>query len=111
VAHLKQTFGARLKTLRTASGLTQESFGKLVGVDYKHIGAIERGIRAPSFDVVERIAKVLKVQPYQLFLTPDEKIDIEGEVRAVASGMTKAQRVVIKGFLETVLRAAKKIDS
>ncbi len=70
----------RLKALRTATGMTQEAFGKAVGVDYKHIGAIERGIRAPSFDVIERIAKVLKVQPYQLFLTSDEKIDVEGEI-------------------------------
>ena len=82
----------------------------MVGVDYKHIGAIERGIRAPSFDVLEKIAKVLKVQPYQLFLHPDEKIDVEGEVQAAARGMTKAKRKVIEGFLETVLRAAKKID-
>jgi transcriptional regulator with XRE-family HTH domain len=94
-----------------AAGMTQESLAQQVGVDYKHIGAIERGIRAPSFDVIERIAKVLKVQHYQLFLPADKKnINVEAEVRAVLSELAKSQRTTIKAFLETTLKAAKKID-
>jgi hypothetical protein len=38
------------------------------------------------------------------------EIDIDAEMRAAVSGMTKAKRAIIKGFLETVLRAAKKVD-
>lgn len=109
--NVKKIFGQRLRWLRQAKKLTQEQLGQAVHVDYKHIGAIERGIRAPSFDVIERLAKFLKVEHYQLFLPADAKeIDIEAELRAVTSEMDKAQRATVERVLHELLRFAKKTN-
>ena len=110
VANLKTNFGDRLKSLRKAHGLTQEELGRAVGVDYKHIGAIERGIRAPSFDVIERIAKALKVQPHQLFLPASDKgTDVEEDIRVVVKGLKETQRAAVQQFFTEVLRTMKRL--
>jgi transcriptional regulator with XRE-family HTH domain len=109
--NLKKIFGQRVRSLRKARELTQEQLAQAVGVDYKHIGAIERGVRAPSFDVIERLARFLKVQHYQLFLPAEaENIDIEAELRAVTAEMGKAKRATLERVLQELLRMAKKIN-
>ena len=109
--NLKATVGARLKMLRKARRLTQEELGRAVSVDYKHIGAIERGLRAPSFDVLERLANAMGVEHYELLLPlQNKRLDLGADLSAVMATMTKAQRTTIQGLLTEILRAAKKFD-
>jgi transcriptional regulator with XRE-family HTH domain len=54
--------GRRIRTLRTAKGLTQQELGNRADVDYKFIGEIERGNMNPSFKVLVKIAKTLDVE-------------------------------------------------
>jgi transcriptional regulator with XRE-family HTH domain len=112
VADLRKAFGQRLKAARKASGLTQEELGRAIRIDYKHLGAIERGAKAPSFELVEKIAQALKVEPYTLFLPSDSRrVDVDGHLKAVASDMTKGQRLKLQNFLQTTLRVIKAIDA
>ncbi len=62
---LATVFGRRLRLLRKANNLTQEQLGKKANIDYKHIGAIERGVKTPSFEAIERIAKAILYQMYR----------------------------------------------
>lgn len=111
VAELKAIFGQRLKAIRTSRGLTQEQLGREVGVDYKHLGAIERGVKAPSFDVAEKLAKVLKVEPYQLFLpSPEAESHIEDDLQAVMKELGRARRARIQSFFREVLRLMRRLD-
>jgi transcriptional regulator with XRE-family HTH domain len=54
--------GRRIRSLRTAKGLTQQELGNQSDVDYKFIGEIERGNMNPSFKVLMKIAKVLDIE-------------------------------------------------
>jgi len=54
--------GRRIRTLRTAKGLTQQELGHRADVDYKFIGEIERGNMNPSFNVLVKIATTLDVE-------------------------------------------------
>ncbi|MGV8057304.1 MAG: helix-turn-helix domain-containing protein [Smithellaceae bacterium] len=54
--------GRRIRTLRTAKGLTQQELGHRADVDYKFIGEIERGNMNPSFKVLVKIANTLDVE-------------------------------------------------
>jgi transcriptional regulator with XRE-family HTH domain len=54
--------GRRIRTLRTAKGLTQQELGYRADVDYKFIGEIERGNMNPSFKVLVKIATTLDVE-------------------------------------------------
>jgi len=54
--------GKMLKKAREKRGLTQEALGRKVGVHQVTIARIESGARNPSMDLLQRLAKVLKVK-------------------------------------------------
>jgi transcriptional regulator with XRE-family HTH domain len=64
---LRRDFGKRLKAIRLDRELTQEQFAELVGISVDFLSLIERGINAPSFDVLERMAERLDLQVRELF--------------------------------------------
>ena len=63
----RQQFGNRLRTLRNQSGWTQEQLAELIGKTVEHVSFLERGERAPSFEVLLDIADVFHISPAQLF--------------------------------------------
>lgn len=68
MSRLKFLFGKRVRQLRRQKDLTQEELAELVGVSAEFISNLERGINAPSFDTLERIAEALDVAPVELFI-------------------------------------------
>ena len=64
---LRRQFGARLKAIRLARELTQEEFAELVGISVDFLSLIERGINAPSFEVLEQMEGKLQVPVHELF--------------------------------------------
>ena len=57
----RQRFGANVRTLRQAKGLSQEGLGQMAGIHRTYIGAVERGERNVSIDNMERIAAAVGV--------------------------------------------------
>lgn len=68
MAELKKLFGKRVQTLRFSAKMTQENLADEVGVTIESISNIERGVYAPSFDTLEKLAKALKVPVKNLFI-------------------------------------------
>jgi transcriptional regulator with XRE-family HTH domain len=64
---LRRDFGLRLKAVRLNRKLTQEEFAELVGISVDFLSLIERGINAPSFEVLEQMADRLDLQVRELF--------------------------------------------
>jgi len=64
---LRRQFGIRLKSIRQERELTQEQFAELVGISVDFLSLIERGINAPSFEVLEQIAGNLRLSVRELF--------------------------------------------
>ena len=58
---LAQIFGTNVRTARQERGVTLEALADEVGLSYSYVGQIERGLRNPTLDVVERFAAVLRV--------------------------------------------------
>ena len=54
-------FGERVRSLRTAKGLSQEAFAALCDLDRTYIGGIERGERNLSLRNIEVIANALEI--------------------------------------------------
>ena len=67
MASLRQKFGANLRSIRTQRKLTQEEFAELVGISMDFLSLIERGINAPSFEVLEQMGRSLKLPVMALF--------------------------------------------
>ena len=61
-----RAFGIRLKTLRTAAGLTQEALAEASGMHPTYVSNCERGYSAPTLETLLRIARGLGVRPGEL---------------------------------------------
>ncbi len=74
---MKKQFGQRVRFLRTLEKWTQEQLAEKVGVTAEHLGNIERGGAAPSFELIERLAAALRVDPATMFLfhNREDKLD------------------------------------
>lgn len=62
-----ERFGARMKSLRAAAGLSQEQVGLECDLSQTYISEVEAGKRNVSLLNIRRIAKVLGVTLSQLF--------------------------------------------
>ena len=70
--HAKQTFGLRLRELRRARGLSQESLAELAALDRTYVSSCERGHRNISLENIYRLAAALGVEPAELLKQPGE---------------------------------------
>ena len=62
-----RVLGKKVQRLRKAEGFTQEQFAEYIGISRTHIGHIEQGRKSPSLEVIDKIAKKLKVRVSDLF--------------------------------------------
>jgi transcriptional regulator with XRE-family HTH domain len=69
---LKQVFIGNLKEYRKKEGLSQMKLAEFCDTATSYIGDIEIGRRFPSIDMIEKIAGVLKIEPYHFFKNKTE---------------------------------------
>lgn len=67
MSELNKKFGQRLKEVRESCGLSQEKLGELIDLTEDSVGNMERGKHWPRLKTLEKILKVLKVKPKDLF--------------------------------------------
>ena len=58
--------GKRIRQVRTAKGLSQGDIERRSGLLRSYISRVEGGYTAPSLATLEKFAKALEVEPYQL---------------------------------------------
>lgn len=64
---LQQQFGKRLRQLRRQKDLTQEKLAQEADISVEFLSNLERGVNAPSFETLERLATALEVSVQDLF--------------------------------------------
>jgi transcriptional regulator with XRE-family HTH domain len=63
---LREVLGKNIRLERVRREMTQEALAELASSDQTYVSAIERGTKAASVDVIERLARALKVRPVDL---------------------------------------------
>lgn len=63
---LQDKLGKKLKKVRERLGLTQAGVAERAGIHVNYYARIERGEENPSFEVLEKIAKALKVKSSEI---------------------------------------------
>ncbi|MEJ0025494.1 MAG: helix-turn-helix transcriptional regulator [Rhizomicrobium sp.] len=63
---LARVLGINVRRIRKERGLSQEVLADEVDLAVTYVGQIERGLRNPTLEVVEKFAKVLGVKPLDL---------------------------------------------
>ena len=66
--NLKEIFSKNLKKYRLKKNLTQEKLAELCDFHRTYISSIERGLKSPSINAVELIAKNLEIEAFLLFV-------------------------------------------
>ena len=75
---LRKRFGKRIKELRKMAGYKQSELAELVGIATKTQSSIECGINFPKVQLIEKYAKVLKLDVSEILYlcdTPTPKDD------------------------------------
>lgn len=72
--NIRRRFGARVRELRIAIGISQEAFADKCGFARSYMSRIERGGANPSIDAVEVLAVALGVQIKDLFTEAPVKL-------------------------------------
>jgi transcriptional regulator with XRE-family HTH domain len=60
-------FGKNLRAVRISANLTQQQVADKAGVHVNYYARIERGEENPSFEVLEKIIKALKIKSSSVF--------------------------------------------
>ena len=69
---LKEIVRKNISKLRKEQGLSQEQLGFKTDIHRAYIGFIERGVKSPNIDHLEKIATALKVPATKLFTENEE---------------------------------------
>ena len=82
------SLGKRIQVAREKRGLTQEQLEEKSGINTKYISAIERGQKNVTVKTLDKIAKGLKIELYELFLF-SEGLESESAVKKGIESLTK----------------------
>lgn len=94
------SLGDYLKEQRLASRLSLRQLADQVGVSNPYLSQIERGLRRPSAEVLQQLAKALRVSAEQLYVRagivhPDPEPGLAGSVELAVladAGLTERQK-------------------
>ena len=88
--------GSQIKRIRDKRNLSQDRFGKKIGLSGKTISAYETNKASPPLSVLDRITKTYEVT---IFDIPNvQKIDISNRISKIKLELTE-----LKGILESGL--------
>lgn len=111
-----ENFGGNISRLRKEFGYSQEELGKKVGVNKQTISNIERGVRYPTFETLEKLAKVFQAGAVQLFGTEQEikvadtsyVMDRIDEYEDKMQGMMRFAKIFDEQYLQEINEAFEK---
>ncbi|HET7388442.1 MAG TPA: helix-turn-helix transcriptional regulator [Nocardioidaceae bacterium] len=90
--------GEYLKDQRLAASLSLRQLAEQAGVSNPYLSQIERGLRKPSAEVLQQLAKALRVSAETFYIRAGILDPEEGEVRSVElailadTGLTERQK-------------------
>ncbi|KEO79062.1 helix-turn-helix domain-containing protein [Paenibacillus polymyxa] len=112
MAELRKQIGTRIRAIRNAKGLTQQKLADIANLDYRYIGALERGERNFSIDTLEKVLTALNLSISELMfskehMTKDETIRQEAidEFVALTSRLNEEQIGILRRVSKEVSRA------
>ncbi len=91
--------GKRLQELRKAKGFSQGDIEKRTGLLRCYTSRVENGHTIPSLDTLEKYAKALDLETYQLFFVGEGKPKApQVAARSPAASLGPEERALLKAF-------------
>src|SRR3954452_21126034 len=98
VGNAVETLGDYLREQRVSARLSLRQLAEQAGVSNPYLSQIERGLRRPSADVLQQLAKALRISAEQLYIragivSPDEGVGGSVELAVLADpALTERQK-------------------
>jgi transcriptional regulator with XRE-family HTH domain len=103
------TIGEFIREQREVAQVSLRQLANVAGVSNPYLSQIERGLRKPSADILQQIAKGLRISAEQLYVRAGILESRHGDPEVVAAiladtGLTERQKQVIVEIYETFRR-------
>jgi transcriptional regulator with XRE-family HTH domain len=103
------TIGEFIREQREQAQVSLRQLAKLAGVSNPYLSQIERGLRKPSADILQQIAKGLRISAEQLYVRAGILESHHGDPELVAAiladpGLMERQKQVLVDIYETFRR-------
>ena len=95
--NVQRLFIENIKKQRSKLNLSQIEFAELLSLSASYIAELETGRKFPSITVLQKISDILKIKPFQLFISEADIAVIYSE----AFG-TEYKRVLLKSIPEVI---------
>jgi transcriptional regulator with XRE-family HTH domain len=112
------TLGEIIRQQREVAEISMRQFAELAGISNPYLSQIERGLRAPSEQVIDAIAKTLKVSSDALYeqagvTPPGEEPENSAVLDAIAADqhLTARQRSALREVYEAFVAASPRVSS
>jgi transcriptional regulator with XRE-family HTH domain len=98
VGNAVESLGEYLKEQRVSARLSLRQLAEQAGVSNPYLSQIERGLRKPSADVLQQIAKALRISAEQLYIragivSPEDGVGGSVELAVLSdTGLTERQK-------------------
>ena len=101
--------GDYIREQRRAAQVSLRALARSAGVSNPYLSQIERGLRKPSAEILQQIAKALRISAEQLYVQAgilDERVGNDTVVSAVLTdaGLTERQKQVLLEIYESFRR-------
>lgn len=105
VASLSEIIGRHINRIRRDHAMTQQALARRIGVNASFIGPLEKGLKSPSIQTIERLSEVFSV-PTFVFFIDDEAEDRAAidRIRALISSRTVEERDFLLKTLEEMVK-------
>lgn len=80
--NLKELLKFNIKYYRYQKNLSQEKLAELCSLSARYLTDIERGNHYPTLNKIEKIAKALDLEPYELFQNPKRDPEIINKINS-----------------------------
>jgi len=106
-------FGDKLRELRRQHKLSQDEFGKRVGIHGRHVGKYETGQVMPNAEALIKIAKIFNVSVDYLLLEMQDSRPNQPQDKDLlrlfdeVSGMDEKDKEVVKSLIDAYIKKRK----
>lgn len=102
----KMNLGERIRKTREEKGIKQKDLADKIGISYVMLSQYERGVRTPKYEMVDKIAEALNIDPFYLMYGENnpfkEIIAMQDKLKSPLDDLTK-----IKSTLDDLAKQAK----
>jgi len=87
-SRFSKSLGSRIRYFRELRGFTQEALAELIDCETSTLGHVETGKNLPSISRLEKIAKILDIEVYQLFIK--KNLEAGDDIREAITDLLKS---------------------